>query len=112
MNYIKYFQENNYTYNTDDCWTFIQEVFKDEHNIELPEHPILEDEKIKSFLIANIKHEVVKEAQKGCIIYFSAGNMHHAAYALDNKKMIHKTFKGVEVDDIPKKATIFKVLDD
>lgn len=113
MNYIKYFQNTDYERDKNDCWTFLQEVFLDEHNIKLPDHPIMNDKsEIASNLIENIPYEIVNKAQKGCIIYYHNGTTHHAGYAIDAKKYIHKTRQRVEVSDIPDKAIIYKVLND
>ena len=111
MNYVKYFQSPKYEYDINDCWTFLQEVFKDEHNFELPAHPIMTDKsEIASYLKSNIPYKIMEKAEKGCIVYFIRGNMHHAGYAIDSKKFIHKTLQRVEVSDIPPDAIIYKVL--
>lgn len=113
MDFIKYLSDKNYIEGENDCWTFIQTVFKDEHNISLPDHPILIDKQdIATALISNIPYEVVNTAEKGNIIYYHNGKNHHAGYALNDKKMIHKTLGGVEVSNIPKNSIIFKVLND
>lgn len=111
MNFIKYFQNNNYEPDTNDCWTFIQQVYRDEHKIELPNHPIMTDKsEIASYLKSNISYQIMEKAEKGCIIYFFKNNLHHVGYALDDKKYIHKTHTRVEVSDIPKNAVIYKIL--
>lgn len=111
MNFIKYFQQNDYKLNENDCWTFIQEVFKDEHGIDLPDHPIMTDKsEIASNLISNIPYKIVDKAEKGCIVYYHNGTIHHAGYALNDKQFIHKTRQKVEVSTIPPKAIIYKIL--
>lgn len=113
MNFIKYFKDNEYIEGKNDCWTFVQQVFKDEHNFILPEHPILIDKKdIASALISNIPYKIVQIAEKGCIIYYHNGTTHHAGYCLNKKEFIHKTLNGVAVSKIPKNAIIYKVLND
>ena len=111
MNFIKYFQENEYVKDKNDCWSFVQKVFKDEHNILLPNHPIMTDKsEIASYLKSNISYQIMEKAEKSCIIYFFKNNLHHVGYALNDKKYIHKTYQKVEVSDIPKDAVIYKIL--
>lgn len=113
MDFIKYFKDTEYIENKKDCWTFLKEVFKDEHNIELPDYPImLENGEIASFLTENIPYCFLDEAKKGCIIYYHNGAVHHAGYALNSKEFIHKTKQGVRVNFIPKNAIIYQVLND
>lgn len=113
MDFLKYFKETEYIDGKCDCWTLVQEVFKDEHNFILPEHPILIDKKdIATALISNIPYKIVQIPKKGCIIYYHNGKTHHAGYAINNKEFIHKTINGVRIDKIPAKSTIYKVLND
>lgn len=113
MNYIKYFQNTKYELDKNDCWTLIQDIFKDEQGINLPAHPIMTDKAdIATYLISNIPYKELKVPENGCIIYFTRGNIHHCGYALNDKKFIHKTFKSVEISDIPPDAKIYKVLND
>lgn len=113
MDFVKYFKNTEYIENKNDCWTFIQEVFKDEHNYILPDRPILIDKsEIASNLITNIPYTLVNKAEKGCIVYYKHENIHHAGYTLNDKKFIHKTIKGVQVSNIPKNSIIYKVLND
>lgn len=111
MNYIKYFQNNNYELNKSDCWTFVQDVFWDEHQKQLPDHPIMTDKaEAASRLQSNIPYKIVKTAEKGCIVYYHNSTTHHAGYAINDKLYIHKTRKRVEVSPIPEKAIIYKIL--
>lgn len=114
MNYLKYFQNTKYEMDKNDCWTFIQEVYFDEHGVKLPDHPILTaKEQIAGELVnSNMPHRVVEKAHKGCIVYYHNGKTHHAGYAIDDKKYIHKTRQRVEISDIPEKAIIYEVLSD
>lgn len=113
MNFIKYFQNNEYEIDKNDCWTFLQEVFYDEEGVKLPNHPIMTDKsEIATQLISNIPYKIVKKAHKGCIIYYQNEKTHHVGYALDDKKYIHKTRQRVEVSNIPKNAIIYEVLSD
>lgn len=113
MDFIKYFKDTEYIEGKNDCWTFVQQIFKDEHNIILPDYPIMiKKSDIASFLIENIPYNFVKKASKGCIIYFKHDKTHHAGYALNEKEYIHKSIKGVIVSKIPDNAIIYKVLND
>lgn len=113
MNFIKYFTFPKYEENKCDCWFLVCEIFKDEHNLILPSHPIMiSDKDSATYLKSNIDYSIVDKAQKGCIVYYTLGDIHHAGYALDDKKFIHNTKKGVRVDKIPQNATIYKVLND
>lgn len=110
MNYIKYFQDYKYQYGSKDCWSFVQTVFKDEHNIDLPDYPICNSQSdVASYILSNIDLKQVDKAEKGCIIYIKLGNMHHAGYAINDKLYIHKTRQRVEVSNIPDKAIIYKL---
>lgn len=113
MNYIKYFQNTTYEPDKNDCWTFVQEVFSDEHGIKLPNHPIMTNKaEIASNLTSNIPYKIVNKAHKGCIVYYHNETTHHAGYAIDDKKFIHKTRKRVEISNIPHNAIIYEVLSD
>ena len=114
MNFIKYFQNTQYELDKNDCWTFVQDVYYDEHKVKLPDHPIMtaKDEIATQLVASNMPHCVVEKAEKGCIVYYRNGKIHHAGYAIDDKKFIHKTLKGVEISNIPENAIIYKVLND
>ena len=43
MNYLHYFQNSKYELGKYDCWTFIQDVFKNEQGITLPDVPVFDD---------------------------------------------------------------------
>lgn len=109
MNYQKYFSDYKYQYGSNDCWTFVQQVFKDEHHIDLPDYPIMTKSEIASYLIDNLNLQEVEKAEKGCIVYYKNGDIHHAGYAINDKLYIHKTRQRVEVSNIPEKAIIYKL---
>ena len=82
---------------------------RDEHGIELPDIPILEDE--ESFVRENIKHKKIEKPQKGVVVHVSAGELEHIGYALNEKEYIHKTInQGVKVSPIPKGAEFYEVI--
>lgn len=113
MNYIKYFKNTDFELNKNDCWTFLQEVFKDEEGIKLPDHPIMIDKsEIAAHLQSNIPYRIVETAKKGNIVYYHNGKTHHVGYALNDKQFIHKTRQRVEISNIPENAIIYEVLSD
>lgn len=109
MNYLKYFKNDKYLKNNNDCWTLIQDIYKDEHGIILPDIPILEDE--ESFVRGNIKHKKVEKAHKGVAVHVSTLKYEHIGYALNDKVYIHKTInQGVKISPIPKNAELYEVI--
>lgn len=111
MNYLKYFKNDKYSKNNNDCWTLIQDIYKDEHGIILPDIPILEDE--ESFVRGNIKHKKVEKAHKGVAVHVSTPKYEHIGYALNEKEYIHKTInQGVKISPIPKNADLYEVIND
>lgn len=111
MNYLKYFQNDKYIKSKNDCWTLLQEIYKDEHGIILPDIPIFEDE--DSFVRSNVKHREVEKAFKGVAVHVKAHGIEHIGYALNEKEYIHKTInQGVKVSPIPKHAKLYEVLSD
>lgn len=113
MDYLKYFKDNKYDYENNNCLDFVRQVYKDEHNVELPECPIFENKsEYESFIKANVKYRLVNKAFKGCLVHISDDKNEHLGYAIDDKKYIHKLEKGVTVAPIPKKCLIYEVLND
>lgn len=111
MNYLKYLQQNNYKKGIDNCWTFVQEIFKDEHNYQLPDVPIFDDPREwKSYIKANAKYEIHGKAHKGCLIHVWTPKDEHIGYAIDEKQYIHKTQNGVFISTIPKRCIIYEVI--
>lgn len=95
-----------------DCWTLIQDIFKNEHGVELPSYPCSIDgneSAFKTYVMRNINLIEVTKADTGCIIYLG-GVRNHAGYCLSKKQFIHHTYKGVKVEDIPKDAKFYKVV--
>lgn len=109
MNYLKYFQNDRYEKSKNDCWTLLQDIFKDEHGKKLPDIPIFEDE--ESFVRGNIKHKKVDKARKGIVVHVSTSKYEHIGYALNDKEYIHKTInQGVKITPIPKNAELYEIL--
>jgi len=112
MDYLKYFRNTKYDDNNN-CWTFVREIYKDEHNVLLPEVPIFETPlEWTSYLQANIKHKVLETAHKGCLIHVWNKIDEHIGYATNDKEYLHKTSKGVFVSAIPKRCLIYEVIND
>lgn len=113
MNYLKYLTYQ-YTSNKNNCWEFVRFVYENEHNIKLPKLPILDTQQkeCELYLKANIKHRRVEKAKKGSLIHYTSGNREHIGYAVDNKKYMHLKSVGVLIQDIPKTALIYEVVND
>lgn len=112
MNYLKYYQDQGeYIKAKNDCWTFVQKIFKEEQNIDLPDIPIFEDE--DSFVRSNVKHVEVDKAEEGVAVHVKAHFIEHIGYALNENQYIHKTINhGVQISKIPHNARFYKVLND
>lgn len=111
MDYLKYFKNDRYQKSKNDCWTLLQDIYRDEEGIELPDIPIFEDE--KSFVRGNIKHKKVDKAHKGVAVHVSTPKYEHIGYALNDKEYIHKTInQGVKISPIPKNADLYEVIND
>lgn len=110
MNYLKYFQNKEYELGINDCWTFIQEVFKDEHNIQLPDCPICRDDKeYSNYIHANMAVKPVKKAYKGVLVHISS-KFEHIGYAINEKEYIHKCVEGTIIQKIPNKSLLYEVV--
>lgn len=110
MNYIKYFLNDKFKLGQNDCWTFVQEVFKNENNIILPDVPVINNTN-ESFLKSNINHKAVKKAHSGCLIFIKTIGNNHVGYAINEKEFIHKTLTGVKVSQIPASAEIYEIIE-
>lgn len=111
MDFIKYFKDTEYIKGEKNCWTFVQQVFLDEHNQKLPDVPIFETpSEWKNFLKTNCKSKIMSVAHKGCLVHVWTTVDEHIGYAVSDKKYIHKTSKGVFVSMIPKKCIIYEVI--
>lgn len=113
MDYLKYFKNDKYELGKYDCWTFLQQVFKDEQGIILPDVPVFDDPENESCLKANIKHRRLDRAQKGCFVFVKTKNLNHVGYAVSQTEYIHKTLNtGVIISKIPHTAEFYEVLYD
>lgn len=113
MDFLKYFKYK-YKENENNCWEFVRFIYKEEHNVDLPELPILDtmQQDCKYFLQSNIKHKLTKEPKRGVLIHVWHKDREHIGYALDNKKYMHLKDKGVRVDDIPQRCLMYEILND
>lgn len=108
MNYLKYFSDYKYIKNKNDCWSLIQDIYKDEHGIILPEIPVFADE--NSFVRSNVKHRKVETPKRGIAVHVSTKSFEHIGYAINEKQYIHKTAnQGVKISAIPEKAVFYEV---
>ena len=115
MNYLKYFKNNKYIKGQNDCWTLVQDIYKDEHNIQLPDCPIFDSPDLWADYLktkSNVPYRIVEKPFNGCLIHFEHLGIEHIGYALNEKEYIHKTFNDVKISKIPNKAIIYEVLND
>ena len=111
MDYLKYFKNDKYELGKLDCWTFVQYVFKEEQNINLPDIPIFDDPDSETRLKANIKHIQLEKAEKNCLVFVKTKTYGHVGYAISDKEYMHKTInQGVKVSPIPKGAEFYKII--
>lgn len=109
MDYLKYFKNDKYKLGEHDCWTFIQDIFKHEQGLILPDVPVF-DETNESYLKSNIKHKQLDKAEAGCLVFVKTKDLNHVGYAISEKEYMHKTTKiGVVITPIPKTAEFFKI---
>lgn len=109
MNYLKYFQNYSYKLGENDCWTFTQQVFKDEKGIVLPDLPVINDTN-EGYIKTNVPLKRVNKASEGCLVFVKTKDVNHAGYAISDKEYIHKSCKCVLISLIPKTAEIYEVL--
>lgn len=109
MNYLKYFQNQEYELGSNDCWTFTQQIFKDEENKILPDLPVV-DENAEGYLRQNLKLKRVEKAHKGCVIFVKTKGLNHTGYALNENEYLHKTLQMPQISRIPKTAEIYEIL--
>lgn len=113
MDYLKYFQNSKYELGKNDCWTFLQQVFKEEQGVVLPDVPVFDDPENESSLKANIKHRKLEKPQKGCFVFVKTKKLNHVGYAVSEVEYIHKTSNtGVIIGKIPHSAEFYEVLYD
>ncbi len=108
MNYLKYFKNDKYDFDKNNCWHFVQKVYREEHNIILPDVPICEDS--ESYVRANVKARRLEKAKTGSFVFVATLHDNHVGYALNDKEYMHKTAnQGVRVSLIPKNAEIYEI---
>ena len=112
MDLLKYFRVQKYNRDNYNCWDFVRDIYKEEHNITLPELPIMTDQASVTFLRSNINYKIVDKAYKGCLIFFHAKGINHVGYAINEKEFVHKNEQSSTVDKIPQSAIIYEVLND
>ena len=100
VNYMltKQYIEGKYT-----CWEFVQDIFRDEYGMELPDYPMGEVQaEFKNKVKSNFNHIKVdkKDAKEGDMIVFSAFANQHAGVMLDNDNFIHLGEKNVMISQL------------
>lgn len=104
MKYLKHFNKK-YELGKCDCWTLIQDIFLEKHNLKLPDCPFAVKENEKEFakyLRANLILEELKISKHNCIVHKSGIN-EHIGYCINDKQYIHRTIKGTKINKIPTK---------
>lgn len=99
----KYMMETKFDEKKYGCWEFVRTVYKNEHNIDLPEYPVDEVQaEFKHKLASNIPHKIVSsnDAKEGDIIVFSLFAEQHAGVMINDNSFIHLTPQGVRVTDV------------
>jgi len=97
-----------------DCWTLIQDLYKEYHDISLPSYPYSIKGNSPEFVghvLSSVELEEVQKAFQGCIIAYKVGkSQYHAGYAINETEFIHRTEDGTKVTKIPDKATIYRFI--
>lgn len=94
-----------------DCWTLVQDIYKEEHDLALPDYPVFTQskEEFKKLVFTNILVEEVKEPQKGLFVCFSNNGTVHTGYVLNNKEFIHRPECGTKVSELRPFIKMYKV---
>lgn len=110
MDYLKYFQNQKYELGKYDCWTFIQDVYKNERGIILHDVPVFNDTN-EGYLKSNIRHVQQSKPVRGSLVFVRTKEYNHVGYAISECEYMHKTSKtGVVISRIPKNAEFFQIL--
>lgn len=101
----------NYKLGVWDCWTLLQDIYLEEHNIKLPDYPVFTQSKteFKDFVFNNLLIEEVEEPQKGLFVCYSKKGTVHTGYILNKKEYIHRLEEGTMIDKIRKGLKMYKV---
>ena len=98
-----------YKLGTCDCWTLICDIYKDEHDLILPDYPYaIEDREsdFAYFVKANLMLEILDRPEKGAIMHYSHIS-EHVGYCLSDRQYIHRVKEGTKVQDIPSRHCKF-----
>lgn len=108
MTYLKYLQIPYKIFSSDlngcDCWGLVQLIYKNEHNINLPDFPNIENKnklsiKLNEFIT---KYKKIDKPQHGAIIWIKgqAPYGEHCGYCISDKRFIHISKKGCFLSEI------------
>lgn len=94
-----------------DCWTLVQDLFLEEHNLKLPDYPYMtqSQEDFRKYVFNNLLVEEVKEPQKGLFVCYINSGVVHAGYVISNKEFIHRPETGTRIDKIKTAVKMYKV---
>ena len=101
---INYMKKKKYIENEYICWNFVQDVYKDEYDISLPDYPVDEVQaEFKHKLASNFPCKKIQKDEKileGDVIVFSLFANQHAGVMIDSENFIHLKKTGVAVSNI------------
>lgn len=111
MTHLRHFNKK-YELGKCDCWTLIQDLFKERHKIILPDCPFAVKENEKEFakyLKANLILQELDKPKKSCIVHKSGIN-EHIGYYIGNGNYIHRTILGTKINRIPTKYCKYYII--
>ena len=100
---IKYMTKKKYIEGQYICWNFVQDIYKDLYDINLPDYPVDEiQSEFKNKLASNFPCKKIEDNCfiEGDVIVFSLFANQHAGVMIDNENFIHLTNNGVVVSNI------------
>jgi len=99
--YLHYFNRK-YIEDVVDCWTLMQDIYRDLHSIDLPNQPQSYDSEVdkSKILHRNCNLAFVDGAEKGIMIHFD-DEKQHCGYCISENHYIHATRNGVKIDKVP-----------
>lgn len=94
-----------------DCWTLVQDIFLEEHGLQLPDYPHMTQSKedFRKLVFTNILIEEVKEPEKGLFACYVNNGTIHTGYVLNDKEYIHRPESGTRVDKIRPAIKMYRV---
>lgn len=94
------------------CWEFVQDIYRDLYDMELPDYPVDEPQtEFKNRMVSNFRPKVVpnNEAQDGDIVIFTSLNLQHAGVMIDNERFIHLGMSTPQITDLRSVKGVYKL---